>query len=366
VLIGGAPIAGTPIASDLLEQAGATVVADSPGPAFISAPAQRTSHRAVAGYALAFAAAGALTLAAPGDAIGSTNYTVGTQRAAVASAQPAPRIFRSNALFVVVAADPVPAARIEAAPQVHHQPAPYVHGTAPASVAPGTDTPVGRYRLTVPQYPEQGRPWVRGTAPESVAEVFSIARAFVAEQDVWNVIAPRFFGRQVVEGEAPPSGTDTIGALSYTVGTHRAAWAEANGRGTWVHGTAPDSVAPAEQPPSRFLLALPQPPIAGTGFVHGPTPDPLPVADTPIGRFAFSYQIVLDTASGRVWGRPVVGQVIGTDTAVGVFRATVQQFYVPPAYGSVTRMDVDAIGPPPFVPPAIDEWLVRARRRGVR
>lgn len=365
MLIGGAPIAGTPIASDLLEQAGATVVADSPGPAFISAPAQRTSHRAVAGYALAFAAAGALTLAAPGDAIGSTNYTVGTQRAAVASAQPAPRIFRSNALFVVVAADPVPAARIEAAPQVHHQPAPYVHGTAPASVAPGTDTPVGRYRLTVPQYPEQGRPWVRGTAPESVAEVFALARSFAAEQDVWNVIAPQFFGRPIVEGAPPPSGTDTIGALSYTVGTHRAAWAEANGRGTWVHGTPPDSVAAPEQPRPRFLAAIPQPPIAGAGFVHGPTPAPLPAADTPIGRFEFAYQAVIDPAQGRVWGRRIVEAVIGTDTAVGVFRVSAQQFFMPPAYGRVQRMDVDAIGPPPVVA-AADEWIIRARRRGRR
>ncbi|MDX2059934.1 MAG: hypothetical protein SFV24_19145 [Gemmatimonadales bacterium] len=328
MLISGAPLTSTPIASDLLEAAGAPVVPDSPGPSHFSVGPQQISHRSAAGYAVVFAALGALL--APKDTIGGTNYAVGTHRAAIAAAHPQP-------LFMHV---------------------------APPSAAPPADV-FAQHLYVRPQTPDQPASWVHAALQPPPAA--TIGRSFAAEQDVWNIIAPQFFGRRdipapVVEGVP---GHPLFAAPQIPAGGFTAVW-----------GPTPEPLPAADSPAPHLLFAAPQPPVPGFSFIHGPQPAPLAVPDEPTPRlwiaypqvlstgagyvwhsaipdtpapgFHFSGQTVADTAAGRLWGRQVVGA--GTDTPIGVFWVAHQQFFVPPAYGRVQRMDPEAIGPPPPPP----------------
>lgn len=456
-----------------------------PTPSTKTAAPQQTVAREVAGFAVAFIAAAAhIPEPASADAIGAAQYTSGTHQAALEQSQPKPWVRGTPSALIPGPAADSPLTRIvitipqrdgERAPQVWHalipepgtdtigsayysvgthqasvasrQPQPSVIRTPAGLIPPPAENPATRIVQAGPQPISHRAPHVaRALIPSDTP----IGRLLAVPPQQVPDLQPRLSKALIPE---PVIGTDTIGAASYTVGTHRPrqvqpaifrALIPAAEDRIFTRGYEADQQIPPQPQPyfarakidalpvdvsyTKQIIAAPQQVPSGSASVtrariddtllsktmlargsalQQPQPvfakaqiEPLPVHE-PNARTLYAHQQVLEHQPARIFGRLVVEsvvadtpeirfistapqgedrtgsqvwraqiaeaavsarfvlvppqdavdgrgwikspatqyQVLGTDTAVGVFRFADQRF-VPIQYGVTSRISI--------------------------
>jgi hypothetical protein len=364
-----------------------------------------SSAREVIGYGVFFGAAAALLVATQPSPIGAANYTAGTHQAAVAGSQPQPQVWGTppQLMPVVVAADvgrpfvvlqqfyddvqalvwgPTPttaSAVFTKAVIPYQEPAEpgygKVWGTAVPSAAAAPQ--LAKFRFSSQEIVESPPAKVWGTP---LSDLWAVFRYFEVEQDSHEQWGGRVWGTAA----ASVAGTDVVGGVHYTVGTHGDAYESVAAQ---VWGTPPPSVAPGADTPigitrvsgqeqidygSATFWGKPYPlaqPIFGTRFSaqeqvdygYGLVWGTERAAVAVVGRTLIAAQEHINSGDAWVWGTDVAAP-LGTDAPIGKFSFYFEPWYQPVEYGFKFSINADLI-PPAVEPPVVTPELRPAGKK---